>query len=66
MARRRPLPALNKLRFASYSGSLAREVGEDISIILGGAVMTMVYFRDKEGVAVGPSFAQSVITVWRR
>jgi hypothetical protein len=58
-------PALNKLQFASYSGSPARELGEGIAIIGGGALMTMVRFRDEEGIAVGASFAQSVITVWR-
>lgn len=59
-------PALNKVLFASYSGSPARELGEGIAIIPGGVVMTMVRFRDREGVAVGPFFAQSVVTVWRR
>jgi hypothetical protein len=56
--------ALDKLRFASYAGSPAREVGEGIALVPGGAVMTMVRFG--EGVAVGPFFAQSVITVWQR
>jgi hypothetical protein len=59
-------PALDKLRFASYSGSPAREIGEGIAIIPGGAAMTMVRFSDKEGIPVGPFFAQSVITVWRQ
>ena len=58
-------PALNKLRFASYAGSPAREMGEGIAIIPGGAVMTMVRFSDKEGISVGPFFAQSVISIWR-
>ncbi len=58
--------ALNKVRFASYSGSPAREIGEGIAIIPGGAAMTMVRFSDKEGIPVGPFFAQSVITIWRR
>lgn len=55
---------LEKLRFAEYAGSPAREVGEGIALIPGGAVMTMVRFG--EGVSVGPVFAQSVIAVWRR
>ncbi len=59
-------PSLNKVRFASYSGSPAREAGEGIAIIPGGAAMTMVRFGDKEGILVGPFVAQSVVTVWRR
>lgn len=59
-------PALNKVLFASYSGSPAREVGEGIAIIPGGAVMTMVRFGDPDGIGVGPFLAHSVITVWRR
>lgn len=59
-------PSLDKVRFASYSGSPAREIGEGIAIIPGGAAMTMVRFSEKEGIAVGPFFAQSVITVWQR
>ena len=59
-------PSLNRVRFASYSGSPAREAGEGIAIIPGGAVMTMVRFGDKEGIPVGPFLAQSVVTVWRR
>lgn len=57
--------SLSKVHFASYAGSPAREVGEGISIIPGGAAMTMVRFSDREGVPVGPFFAQSVISVWR-
>jgi len=55
---------LEKLRFAAYAGSPAREIGEGIALIPGAAVMTMVRFG--EGVAVGPFLAQSVITVWPR
>jgi hypothetical protein len=55
---------LDRLRFASYAGSPARELGEGIALIPGGAVMTMVRFG--EGVAVGPFLAQSVVTIWRR
>lgn len=58
--------SLGKVRFASYSGSPARELGEGIAIIPGGAAMTMVRFRENEGIAVGPFFAQSVVTVWQR
>ncbi|MDZ4778887.1 MAG: DUF5700 domain-containing putative Zn-dependent protease [Planctomycetia bacterium] len=58
-------PALNKVHFASYAGSPAREIGEGIAIVPGGALMTMVRLSDKEGVSVGPFFAQSVISVWR-
>ncbi len=47
-------PALNKVRFASYSGSPAREIGEGIAIIPGGGAMTMVRFSDMEGIPVGP------------
>ena len=56
--------ALDRLRFAAYAGSPAREIGEGIALLPAGVVMTMVRFG--EGVAVGPFFAQSVITVWRR
>jgi len=59
-------PSLNKVHFASYSGSPARELGEGIAIIGGGAVMTMVRFSEKDGIAVGPLFAQAAITIWRR
>lgn len=58
-------PSLNRVLFASYSGSPARELGEGIAVIPGGAAMTMVRFGDKEGVSVGPFFAQSAITIWR-
>jgi hypothetical protein len=58
--------SLSKIHFAAYSGSPARELGEGITIIPGGAAMTMVRFGDKDGVAVGPFFAQSVISVWRQ
>ena len=59
-------PALNKVHFQSYSGSPLGEIGEGIAIIPGGAVMTMARFSQKDGVSVGPFFAQSVISVWRR
>lgn len=59
-------PSLDKVRFASYSGSPARELGEGIAIIPGGAAMTMVRFSEKQGISVGPYFAQSLITFWRR
>ena len=59
-------PGLNRLHLASYSGSPAREVGEGIALIPGGAAMTMVRFSEKDGVSVGPFFAQSVVSVWRR
>lgn len=59
-------PGLDKVLFASYCGSPAREVGEGIALIPGGAAMTMVRFRDKEGIPVGPFFAQSVISFWGR
>ena len=58
-------PSLDKVLFASYSGSPARELGEGIAPIDGGAVMTMVRFSDKDGIAVGSLFAQAAITVWR-
>jgi len=58
--------SLDKVLFASYSGSPARELGEGIAIIPGGAAMTMVRFNEKEGIPVGPFFAQSVVTVWQR
>ena len=57
--------SLDKVRFASYSGSPAREVGEGIAIIPGGAAMTMVRFTEKEGISVGPFFAQSVVAIWQ-
>jgi hypothetical protein len=59
-------PSLDKVRFASYCGSPAREIGEGVAIVPGGAAMTMVRFSETEGIAVGPFFAQSVITVWQR
>ncbi len=59
-------PSLKKVLFASYSGSPARDLGEGVAIIPGGAAMTMVRLGGKEGVSVGSFFAQSVITVWRR
>jgi hypothetical protein len=59
-------PALNNLQFASYYGSAARELGEGIAIIGGGAAMTAMRISGNEGIAAGPIFAQSVITVWRR
>lgn len=58
-------PGLDKVRFASYCGSAAREIGEGIAIMPGGAVMTMVRFGDRDGIAVGPLVAQSVVSVWR-
>ena len=59
-------PSLDRLEFASYAGSPAREVGEGIAIVPGGAVMTMVRFSETEGIAVGPFFARSLITWWGR
>ncbi len=58
--------SLGRVRFASYFGGPGRELGEGIAIVPGGAVMTMVQFGEKEGIAVGPFLAQSVLTVWRR
>jgi hypothetical protein len=59
-------PSLNKRQFASYSGGPGRELAEGIAIVGGVAVMTTVRFSETEGVSVGPFFAQSVITFWRR
>lgn len=56
---------LDRVRFASYAGGPGRELGEGIALIPGGAVMTMVRFQGREGIAVGVDlFAQSVVTVW--
>ncbi len=59
-------PSLSKAIFASYCGSPSRELGEGIAAIPGGAVMTMVRFGDKDGIAVGPFHAHSAITIWRQ
>ncbi len=59
-------PSLDKAVFASYFGSPNRELGEGVAIIPGGAAMTTVRFGDRQGIAVGPFFAQSVITIWRQ
>lgn len=56
--------ALDRLRFAAYLASPARQMGEGMALLPGGAVMTMVRFG--EGVAAGPFSAQSEITVWWR
>jgi hypothetical protein len=58
--------SLKELRFASYHGSPERELGEGIALTPGGAVMTMVRFNDKAGIAVGPIFAQAAIAIWPR
>ena len=59
-------PSLNNAIFASYFGSPSRELGEGVAVIPGGAVMTMVRFGDKDGIAVGPFRAHSAITIWRQ
>jgi hypothetical protein len=59
-------PSLDKVRFASYCGSPAREIGEGIAIVPGGAAMTMVRFSETEGIPVGPFLAQAVIAIWQQ
>lgn len=59
-------PSLNRVLFASYSGSPARELGEGVAVIPGGAAMTMVRFGNQDGIPIGPFVAQSVITIWRQ
>ena len=49
-----------------YVIRLRKDTHEIVYVIGGGAAMTAVRISDNEGTAVGPIFAQSVITVWRR
>lgn len=59
-------PSLQKILFASYAGSPARELGEGIAILpQGGAAMTMVRFGGADGIRAGPFFAESLVTFWR-
>lgn len=57
-------PSLGKAIFASYFGSPSRELGEGVAVIPGAVVMTMVRFGDTDGIAVGPFYAHSALTIW--
>lgn len=59
-------PSLRRVVSASYAGSPARELGEGIALIPGGAAMTMVRFGDPDGIPVGPFLAHSILAIWRR